>query len=117
MPINKYVVTPIPFAFIDFVMQSFLADRSHGKTYKRASVVHRASAPGEPPAPDTGTARRSVGWVRKGPLSWRFGSGSVVLLWMERGTRFIEKRPWIGPTIRCAGQKMRAAIRLGMRSG
>ncbi len=88
----------------------------HGRTYKRGSVVHRASAPGEPPAPDTGTGRRSIGWVRIGPLKWRLGSGSIVMLWMERGTRFMARRPWILVAMRRGTlRKMRAAIRRAFR--
>ena len=91
-----------------------LSQPGHGRTYKRGEIVHRASAPGEPPAPDTGTARRTVGWIRAGALRWRFGTGSIVLLWLERGTRFILPRPWIFPSLRRALPKMRAAIRRGL---
>ena len=91
-----------------------LSQPGHGRTYKRGEIVHRASAPGEPPAPDTGTARRAVGWIRAGALRWRFGTGSIVLLWLERGTRFILPRPWIFPSLRRALPKMRAAIRRGL---
>lgn len=88
-----------------------LSQPGHGRTYKRGTVIHRASAPGEPPAPDTGISRRMVGWVRAGALRWRFGTDSLVLLWLERGTRFIEKRPWVWQSIRRALPKMRAAVR------
>ncbi len=87
----------------------------HGRTYKRGSVVHRASAPGEPPARDTGTGARSIGWTRKGPLRWALGAGSIVMLWMERGTRFIDPRPWVHESLRRALPKMRAAIRRAFR--
>jgi len=33
-----------------------------GRIYKRGRKVHQASAPGEPPAPDTGNLARSVRW-------------------------------------------------------
>jgi len=33
-----------------------------GRTYRRGRRKHNASAPGEPPAPDTGTLMRSVAW-------------------------------------------------------
>ena len=89
-----------------------LSQPGHGRTYKRAEIVHRASAPGEPPATDTGVSRRTVGWIKDGPFGWKFGAGSIVLLWLERGTRFILPRPWIWPSIRRALPKMRAAIRL-----
>jgi hypothetical protein len=94
-----------------------LSQPGHGRTYKRGEIVHRASAPGEPPATDTGTARRTVGWVTDGALRWRFGAGSIVLLWLERGTRFILPRPWIWQSIRRALPKMRAAIRRRLGDG
>ncbi len=94
-----------------------LSQPGHGRTYKRGTVVHRASAPGEPPAPDTGTARRSVGWVTAGAFRWRFGAGSIVLLWLERGTRFILPRPWIWQSIRRALPRMRAVIRRRLGDG
>ncbi len=86
----------------------------HGRTYRRGSVVHRASAPGEPPAPDTGTGRRSIGWIRAGALRWKLGAGSIVMMWMERGTRFIAPRPWVHAALRKALPKMRAALRRGL---
>ena len=88
-----------------------LSQPGHGRTYKRGEIVHRASAPGEPPATDTGINRRTVGWIKTGPFRWMFGAGSIVLLWLERGTRFIDPRPWVWASIRRALPKMRAAIR------
>jgi hypothetical protein len=78
---------------------------------------HQASAPGDPPARDTGTGARSIGWARKGPLKWIFGSGSLVMLWMERGTRTVLPRPWVWASIRRALPRMRAAIRRRLRDG
>lgn len=43
-------------------MNSVRQELSHpgtGRSYRRGGVVHVASAPGEPPAPDEGTLRRS----------------------------------------------------------
>lgn len=94
-----------------------LSQPGHGRTYKRAEIVHRASAPGEPPATDTGTSRRTVGWVTDGLFRWRFGAGSIVLLWLERGTRFILARPWMWQSIRRALPKMRAVLRRRLGNG
>lgn len=93
-----------------------LSQPGHGKAYKRGDNIHRASAPGEPPAADTGTGRRSVGWIRKGSLRWIFGAGSIVMLWMERGTRHILPRPWVWASIRRALPAMRAALKRGFGS-
>lgn len=94
-----------------------LSQPGHGRTYKRGSVVHRASTPGEPPARDTGTGVRSVGWQRTGLFQWRFGAGNIVLMWLERGTRFIEKRPWILVGLRRALPRMRAVLRRRLGGG
>lgn len=80
-------------------------------------VPHRASAPGDPPATDEGTGRRSIGWVRKGKLKWILGAGTLVMLWMERGTPLVLKRPWIHASLRRARKKMREAIRRRLGDG
>lgn len=80
-------------------------------------VSHRASAPFSPPAVDTGTGRRSIGWARKGKLRWRLGAGTIVMMWMERGTRFMLPRPWMFSSLRRAKLKMREAIRRRLRDG
>lgn len=65
-----------------------------GRTYRRGGVAHRASAPGEPPAPDTGDLLRSVRWrVRRDGQAWFAEVGSTLkkALYLEfgaaRGTR------------------------------
>lgn len=80
-------------------------------------VPHQASAPGDPPAVDTGTGRRSIGWARKGKLEWILGAGTLVMLWMERGTRLVLPRPWIHASLRRAKRKMREAIRRRLGGG
>lgn len=42
-----------------------------GRVYQRGGRTHQASAPGEPPAPDSGNLLRSVQWrVRHNGLTW-----------------------------------------------
>jgi len=50
----------------------------------RASA-HRASAPGEPPAPDEGTLRNSIDRARMPNGSWRVGTGMRIGLALEYG--------------------------------
>jgi hypothetical protein len=59
-----------------------------GREYRRGSVVHRASAPGEPPAPDTGDLVRHVMWrVRSDGERWfaEVGNDLPYALYLEYG--------------------------------
>ena len=47
--------------------------------------AHRASRPGAPPAPDTGELRASINVERRGPHTWRVGSGLKRARWLEYG--------------------------------
>lgn len=77
-----------------------------GRVYRRRGVTHRASAPGEPPAPDQGTLVRSVRWgVRKTASAWFAMVGSTLkyALYLEFGAARgvlgpsgrVEKVQWI----------------------
>lgn len=66
-----------------------------GKIYKRGGKMHRASAPGEPPAPDTGNLIRHIQWrVWNDGNHWFAGVGNTLpySLYLEygaaRGTRY-----------------------------
>lgn len=59
-----------------------------GFVYQHRQVKHQASAPGEPPAPDTGTLMRSVIWrVEKKQARWiiEVGSHLKYALYLEFG--------------------------------
>lgn len=78
-----------------------------GRTYTRGGVTHRASAPGEPPAPDTGDLLRHVMWrVRRDGELWLADVGNSLkyALFLEYGaargirserTGKITKAQWI----------------------
>lgn len=64
---------------------------------------HRASAPGDPPASDTGNLRRTIsrkvdrnlwGFVGYVGTPEKYGAG------LERGTSEVEPRPWLKPTMK-----------------
>ena len=80
----------------------------------RPGGPHRASAPGEPPTVDEGTFRRSLGWRRISRYVRRLGSGSIVGLWLQRGTRFMKPRPWFWQAMSAATPLMRISIRRAM---
>lgn len=55
------------------------------------------SAPGEPPAVQTGQLRASVTYVKPAPLIRHVGTNVKHGLYMEIGTSTIRPRPWLRP--------------------
>lgn len=69
-----------------------------GRTYKRGSVSHRASAPGEAPATDSGSLASSIQRVDDG-IQAAVGTGLEYGKMLEFGTRHILARPWLNPAL------------------
>ena len=71
-----------------------------GRTYKRGSVFHRASGPGEAPKTDTGSLVSSIfsslRKQRNKPVAF-VGSDIVYAKHLEFGTRHMAARPWLQP--------------------
>lgn len=81
-----------------------LTFRRGGKIYSNYStgghsVPHRASAPGEPPASDTGALLNSISHKLdvEETVFVRVGSDKKYAIWLELGTRFMAARPFIRP--------------------
>lgn len=78
-----------------------LSKQGKGWSYrKKGGRVHIASAPGDPPAPDLGTLRRSVQRDTSrldSDLSARTGTNMPYGRWLEHGTRKMAARPWMRP--------------------
>jgi HK97 gp10 family phage protein len=73
-----------------------------GREYKRGKKTHVASAPGEPPANDTGNLARSVAVVvaQPGVLSTAYVNvGAPYGADLEFGTRNMEPRPFLQPSL------------------
>lgn len=81
-----------------------------GRIYRRRGITHVASAPGAPPAVDTGLLRASVatsyGHDEQGAYA-DIGSSSNVGVWLELGhsvvvngrtVGYAEPRPWVRPS-------------------
>lgn len=88
-----------------------------GLIYRRRTVVHRASAPGEFPATDTGTLVRSVqGEVEEGSLEAIASASTRYAKWLEMGTMTMAPRPFLQPTLKWVSQKagsiLQAAIKV-----
>lgn len=75
---------------------------------------HRASKPGDPPASDTGTLRRSISRKIDRNL-WGFvgyvGTPLKYGVNLERGTSKVEPRPWMKPTMKEERKKVREIYR------
>ncbi|QQS25153.1 MAG: HK97 gp10 family phage protein [Actinomycetota bacterium] len=73
-----------------------------GRTYRRGKVTHRASAPGQPPAVDTGRLRSSITHElgAKGPvLVARVGTNVTYAKHLELGTSKMRPRPFLRPAL------------------
>lgn len=91
---------------VEKVAKKSIADsrgKSGGRFYKRRSVLHQASAPGEPPASDTGRLVNSINSYLNGSELYSFviaGLGSVkYALMLEFGTRKMAARPFMQPAL------------------
>lgn len=73
-----------------------------GRIYKRKSVIHRASAPGQAPANDTGNLIGSIHHIQGQDQGGTVSSSVVVTAsyakWLEYGTRRMAERPFVRPT-------------------
>jgi hypothetical protein len=98
-----------------------LSQPGSGRAYRRGNVVHVASAPGEPPAPDTGVLRASVhsgvidGEMRVGvraryAAALEFGTATAG----KSGHVTIAPRPFMRPALAKALDRMRLVVRAAL---
>jgi HK97 gp10 family phage protein len=80
-----------------------------GRTYEKFKPrrTHRASAPGEAPAGDTGDLARRITAEKERELQWSVGTDLPYGRFLEFGTMKIAERPWLRPAI----EKNRALFR------
>lgn len=82
-----------------------------GRTYRRRSVTHRASAPGEFPKTDTGQLVASLFFrVAGDKLSAVFGTALGYGRYLEYGTSRMAARPWLRPTFRQFQRRARERV-------
>lgn len=69
-----------------------------GAVYKRRSVTHQASSPGEPPKTDTGNLVTNITMEKTGN-AYTVGSrkGAPYGFWLEFGTSRMKARAWLQP--------------------
>jgi HK97 gp10 family phage protein len=90
-----------------------------GRTYRRRSVVHQASAPGEPPKTDTGRLVASIRPVF-GNMSAEVGSLANIAKYgefLEQGTKNMAARPWLEPTLQENQGELGNLITAAIKSG
>lgn len=71
---------------------------------------HQASAPGEPPAIDTGTLQNSISVETESALEARVIVGAEYGLYLEMGTVFMEARPFLGPAFDANAENFKKAL-------
>lgn len=79
-----------------------------GHVYRRGGHVHQASAPGEPPASDTGHLLASIGHrmgVDENGVYGEVGSDQDKAKWLEEGTRHMAARPFLRPALDVIAEK------------
>lgn len=82
-----------------------------GRVYTRRGVSHRASAPGEPPAPDTGRLRQSLRTEYNRELLMGTAIASTAYAEsLEFGTSRIAPRPFMRPALANRKDEIEAGI-------
>lgn len=107
------------------MVQGILSGGKTGKVYKRGTVSHRASAPGEAPASDTGRLASSIGsFPDLSALAVEIGVKRPMVeyaTYLEFGTSKMEPRPFIAPAGKRTREnnfsKIKKAVALGMKYG
>lgn len=92
---------------VERAVKQSLKQPGRGRLYRRRGVVHRASAPGSPPATDLGRLAAATTWEvgrdERGLVA-RIGSNYRVQLYLELGTRRMAPRPHLRPALAEAGR-------------
>lgn len=95
-------------------LKVILSTPGRGREYPRGKTkIHKASAPGDPPAPDTGRLRASVTHevvlIGDSVVS-RVSDNTEYALWLELGTEKVAPRPALRPLLPKLVKAVRAAI-------
>lgn len=80
-------------------VKSILNGPKTGRIYKRNTITHQASAPGEPPANDTGNLARNITATVVSPNEAIVNSGAAYARHLEYGTTNIAQRPYMRPAL------------------
>jgi hypothetical protein len=81
-----------------------------GRTYLRGTVSHRASAPGEAPATDSGTLVSSIAYRKVSLMTAEVESRLDYATFLEFGTVNMDPRPSWTPAVEAAGPKLQQRV-------
>lgn len=90
-----------------------------GRTYRRRSVTHQASAAGEAPKTDTGRLVSSIRPVF-GNMSAEVGSLANIAKYggmLEEGTKNMAARPWLEPTLKENSDEFTKLMDIAIKTG
>lgn len=100
-------------------LKIILSQPGTGRIYPRGKqAVHQASAPGEPPAVDTGRLRNSIQteiFRAPGEVTGRVSANTEYAAALELGTEKIKKRPYLSRLITEHAARLMAAFQAGAR--
>ena len=88
-----------------------VSEPGQGEVYDKyvPQRTHRASAPGQPPATDTGRLIASIQTAKAGE-GWIVGSRVRYAIFLEYGTRTIAERPFFRPALKAAAVAWRERV-------
>jgi HK97 gp10 family phage protein len=101
--------------------RSILDGKKSGRLYRRRTVTHQASAPGEAPASDTGRLASSINTSLNGHQAVVIAGRGIAryAAWLEFGTRHIAARPFMFPALEKSKawikERLAEAVRRGTR--
>lgn len=89
-----------------------------GRFYRRRTVVHQASAPGEAPASDTGTlvGRITTNYDRLPELVGVVGAHTDYAAYLEYGTKKMAARPFMRPALANKRAEIKETISRAIRA-
>lgn len=94
-----------------------MAETKHGRTYRRGDAAHRASAPGEAPAIESGDLVGSIRAGEVGPGRWVVASDDEKAPTLELGGGRIAPRPFLKPAAEAARPGFEAAVKRALGAG
>lgn len=93
------------------MLRLIMQTEKSGRIYRRGGVEHQASAPGEPPASDTGGLVSSINTVYDTQrLSGRVRVGAAHGPHLEFGTSKMEPRPFARPALVNTRERVEQAV-------
>lgn len=94
-----------------YAAQKIQSGGRSGRVYRRRSITHQASAPGEFPKSDSGQLVASLYFrVAADKLSAFFGTKLSYGRYLEYGTSRMPARPWLAPTLKANAENARRRV-------